>query len=158
MPAQASRIRQFQREDAAACSRIVRACIENDPLMPPAVKEALLRLESPSIMQDRACQFYIAVCTLDAIVAGAGGADLNEIKLLFVAPEFQRQGLGGSLLRHLEAWIPPALFSDIFVYAAAGAVDFYRAHGYQPGGEHRFALGACSLVTAFMTKRNINLL
>jgi GNAT superfamily N-acetyltransferase len=156
MPAETNRIRQFQLEDAAACSRIVRACVEMDPLTPLQVKEALLHVESPAVMQDRARQFYIAVCMLDATVAGVGGVDLNEIKLLFVAPEHQRQGIGGSLLRHLEAWIPPALFGDIFVYSSAGAVDFYRSHGYQPGGEHRFSLGSCSMATVFMTKRNSN--
>jgi GNAT superfamily N-acetyltransferase len=157
MPAEASRIRQFQPEDAAACSRIVRACVEMDPLTPPAVKEALLHGESPAVMQDRARQFYLAVCTLDATVAGVGGVDLNEIKLLYVDPEHQGQGIGGLLLRHLEAWITPALFGDIFVYATAGAVAFYQSYGYQPRGEHPFSLGAGAVATVFMTKKNGNL-
>jgi GNAT superfamily N-acetyltransferase len=84
-----------------------------------------------------------------------GGIDLNEIRLLFVAPEYQRRGIGSTLLGHLETLVPPALFSDIFVYAAPGAEDFYRANGYRPKGDHRFMVGETAMPTIFMTKKLI---
>ncbi len=153
MPAETGAIRQFQSEDAVACTRIVHACLELDPLMPQEMKDALLRTESPEIMCERAMSFYVAVYPLGGAVAALGGIELNEIRLLFVAPEYQHRGIGGSLLKHLESWAPPDLFSDIFVYSAPGAVGFYRSHGYRPGGEQRFVFGNCSVPTIFMTKR-----
>ncbi len=152
MPAEADAIRQFQTCDAVACNRILRACLELDPLLPPAVKEELLRAESPELMCERANLLYLAVYLLGDAVAAVGGIELNEIRLLFVAPEHQRRGIGGSLLKHLETWVPPHLFSDIFVYSAAGSEGFYRSHGYRPGGEQLFLFGACSVPTIFMTK------
>lgn len=153
MPAESGWIRQFQTEDAKACSDLVRACIKLDPLMPSGAREELVRAESPEVMCERARLFYVAVCILAGAVAGVGGIDMNEIRLLFVAPEHQHKGIGGSLLRHLEAMAPPALFADIFVYSSPGAVGFYRVHGYESGGGHVFAVGDKTVPTIFMTKK-----
>jgi GNAT superfamily N-acetyltransferase len=152
MPAE-GRIRQFQSEDSEECCSLVRACLSLDPLIPLAVKEDLLRAESPALMRDRAALFYVAVFTLGSRVAGVGGLDLNEIRLLFVEPEHQHQGIGGSLLGHLEAFVPPAFFGDIFVYSTPGAAGFYHVHGYRPRGKHAFCVGEYVVPTIFMTKR-----
>ncbi len=153
MPAEIDAIRQFQPHDAVACDRIVRACLELDPLMPPRQKEELLRAESPEIMCERAKCFYVAVYLREDAVVALGAIEMNEIRLLFVAPEYQHQGVGSSILKHLETWVPPDLFSDIFVYSAPASVGFYQSHGYQPGGEQMFASGNCSVPTIFMTKK-----
>ncbi|MBZ5497305.1 MAG: GNAT family N-acetyltransferase [Acidobacteriia bacterium] len=153
MPVEIVLVRQFQPEDAEACSNLVRACMKSDPMMPPTAREQLLRAESAGTMCERASLFYIAVGMLGGGVAGVGGVDMNEIRFLFVEPGRQRRGVGSSLLKHLEALVPPALFGDIFVYSAPGAVGFYRSHGYQSGGEHAFAVGDCAVSTIFMSKR-----
>jgi hypothetical protein len=56
------------------------------------------------------------------------------------------------MLSHLEAMVPPGFFKDIFVYAAPDAVEFYRARGYQPGGDCPFAEGEIIIPSVFMTK------
>jgi GNAT superfamily N-acetyltransferase len=145
-------IRQFHFEDAPACSGIMQACMARDPNLPPTAKAEMLRGESAEVMRQRASLIYMAVCVFADCVVGLGGVDLNEIRLLFVAPEHQNRGFGSRLLQHLESWVPPALFSDIFVYAAPGAVKFYRSHGYQPGGECAFAAGRNLVPIVFMTK------
>ncbi len=150
MPGEA--IRQFQSLDAGACNMIVRACLELDPLMPPMLKKELLRAESPVVMCERAGCFYVAVQLVEDNVAAVGGIELNEIRLLFVAPKHQRRGVGSSLLRHLETWVPCGLFSDIFVYSAPASAGFYQSHGYEPGGEHIFTIGGYSMPTIFMRK------
>lgn len=145
-------IRQFQPGDAAVCSQILRSCIELDQHLPAASKHELLRIETPELMCERASLFYLAAYLSGDAVVAVGGVDLNEIRLLYVAPSRWRQGIGGALLAHLESWVPPALFGDIFVYAAPGAVEFYRAHGYRSGGEHVFVVGNESVPTIFMTR------
>ncbi len=146
-------IRQFQSHDAEACNLIVRACLELEPLMPLLLKKELLRAESPAVMCERASCFYVAVYLVDDAVAAVGAVELNEIRLLFVAPGHQRRGIGSSLLSHLETWVPCGLFSDIFVYSAPASAGFYRSHGYEPGGEHLFVIGDCTMPTIFMTKK-----
>jgi N-acetylglutamate synthase-like GNAT family acetyltransferase len=153
MRAETGLIRQFQQEDAEACSRLVRECLRLDPLMPPAAKEELIRAESAAAMRERAALFYLAVLPAEDRIAGVGGIDLNEIRLLFVHPEYQHTGMGSRLLEHLESLVPPALFRNAFVYAAPAAAGFYQARGYQAGGEAVFHIGALALPTVFLTKR-----
>jgi GNAT superfamily N-acetyltransferase len=153
MPAEIVYIRQFQPADAEACSRIVHICLNHDPLVPEASRQHVLGSETREIMLERARSFYVAVCISCDVVAGFGGVDMNEIRFLFVSPEHRRRGIGSSLLQHLETWIPPALFEDIFAYSSPGAMDFYRSHGYEPKGEHFFPAGDSSIPTIFMTKR-----
>jgi GNAT superfamily N-acetyltransferase len=153
MPAPAGLIRQFQPEDADSCCKLVCACLRTDPLMPPAAVERLLLAESPAAMRERANLFYLAVCIVEDRIAGVAGIDMNEIRLLYVDPIFHGRGVGGALLAYVESMVPPALFSDVFVYSAPGAVDFYRAHGYEPGGEHGIDVGGAVMATIFMTRR-----
>jgi GNAT superfamily N-acetyltransferase len=151
-PADIGIIRQYHPEDADPACNLARACLQLDPLIPPAVKEELIRAESPAKMRERANLFYVAVCVVEGRIAGVAGVDMNEIRLLLIAPEHQRKGVGGLLLDHLESMVPSGLFSDIFVYSTPSAVGFYRVHGYQAGGEHTFHVGGCSVPTMFMTK------
>ncbi len=145
-------IRQFKPEDAEACCALIRACIEFDLEIPLTLRGALLGTESPESMRERGSLFYLAVFEKDGLVAGVGGLDMNEIRLLYVSPAHQRRGIGSTLLQYLEAMVPPALFKEVFVYATASAAGFYQSRGYASRGEHNFELGTQKLPTIFMTK------
>jgi GNAT superfamily N-acetyltransferase len=153
MSSTTGRIRPFLPEDAEPCSLIVRACLRQDSAISTDLKEELMLAETTGLMCERAKLFYMAVFLRDDRPVGIGGLDMNEIRMLFVDPECQRHDIGSSLLRHLEALVPPPLFSDVFVYSAPGAVNFYCRHGYQSGGEHEFVVGRCKMRTIFMTKK-----
>ncbi len=146
-------IRQFQPEDAEACSNIIRTCIGVDAGLSETVREKLLRSETPKAMLDRARMYYVAVHQSEAGLAAVGALDLNEIRLLYVSPEHQGRGIGGNLLAHLESMVPPAIFSDIFVYSSPGAVGFYEGRGFRNRGRHPFIVEGEELPTVFMTKR-----
>jgi GNAT superfamily N-acetyltransferase len=145
-------IRQFQPGDAEACSALVRSSVETDPSMAPDLRRHLLRLETADAMLERARLFYMAVFAEHSSIFGIGGVDMNEIRLLYVAPGRQRLGIGRALLRHLEGWVPAALFPDIFVYSALSAAGFYRSQGYEPAGEHIIDVDGHPLPTLFMRK------
>ena len=146
-------IRQFRTSDAEACSGIIRKCIKTDASTAPALRENLIRLESPESMWERSRLFYVVVYLSGGRPAGVAGIDWNEIRLLFVDPPLQRNGIGGALLHHLESTVPSGLFSDIFVYAMPGAAEFYHSHGYRAKGEHVFRVAGQNLATVFMAKR-----
>ena len=145
-------VRQFQPEDAEDCSRLVCSCLDQDGSLSESARQALVRLESPAAMRERATLFYLAVHAGEAGIIGIGGVDMNEIRLLYVHPAHRRMGVGRALLGHLEALIPPALFGNVFVYALPEAAGFYRANGYNPGGEYAFTFGGVSIPTVFMTR------
>jgi len=155
MPTEVDGIRQFQPQDAQPCHRIVCDCLRQDASLTPVWKESLLCNQSPANLLEYARLVYLAVYQVANQPAGVGGIDLNEIRLLFVAPEYQRRGIGSALLGHLETFVPPALFGDVFVYSVPGAEGFYRAHGYRPKGDYRFMVGTTAMPTIFMTKKLI---
>lgn len=152
MPADGCIIRQFTPEDAEAASAIVCSCLRLDPMVPASARDELILMESPASMIERSRLFYMAVSVHAGLVAGVAGVDMNEIRLLFVDPGRQRLGIGSLLLQHLEALVPPALFGDVFVYSALGAVGFYREHGYRQEGEHSFVIAGHTVPTIFMKK------
>lgn len=145
-------IRQFRAEDARACCDLIHACIEQDPQLTTTLRERIRRAESPETMIERANLFYVAVYESAGSVVGVGGLELNEVRLLCVSPEHQGQGIGRTLLEHLESMVPPAPFADIFVYSTFAAADFYRLHGFTARGESVVDLGGEQLTTVFMTK------
>ena len=145
-------IRQFRPEDAQACNEIVLSCIQTDRFLNENLRAILQRTEIPDQMVERARLFYVAVYENQSAIQGLGGLELNEIRLLYVAPEHHRARIGSEILLHLQSLVPAALFSDLFVYAAPGAVDFYRAHGFQTKGDYSIRIEGESLPTVFMTK------
>jgi len=145
-------IRQFRAEDAQACCELIHACIERDPQISAALQERICGKESPETMLQRAGLFYVAVYDSGQGILGVAGLDMNEVRLLYVSPGHQGRGIGGELLAHLESMVPSTLFADIFVYSTFAAVDFYRSHGFTPGGEYVFYYDGEQLTTVFMTK------
>jgi GNAT superfamily N-acetyltransferase len=56
--------------------------------------------------------------------------DVDLIRHAYVAPEHQRRGIGGALLRHLAANATRRML--VGTWADAGwAIDFYRRHGFE---------------------------
>ena len=80
------------------------------------------------------------VAEVDREVVGFGGIDLDaveQLKWLYVLPEFQSAGIGSKLLKELEdaAWTRNLI--AIRLHAAPNAVEFYRRHGYTEAEDDR---------------------
>jgi GNAT superfamily N-acetyltransferase len=127
------------------------ACIQTDMSIPAALRRKMLQGESPESMDERSRLFYVAVYETDAQILGIAGLDMNEVRLLCVSPEHQRQGIGRALLEHIVAMVPKSLFADVFVYSMIEAVEFYKANGFIAKGQVSFDLGGESLPAVFMT-------
>ncbi len=117
------------------------------------IRRRLLVAASPHSLREWSRLFHVAVYERPGEVVAVGGVELNEIRLLYVSPSCRHQGIGRQLLDYLESLVPPDLFADISVYSTEGALGFYRKCGYQPEGEHEFALEGTRLPTIFMRKR-----
>jgi GNAT superfamily N-acetyltransferase len=144
-------IRQFKPQDASSCCTLLLRCLERDFSYPPSLKQKILSTETSQSMVERAKTYYIAVYEEKDQILGLAGLDLNEIRLLYVSPEHQRQGIGRSLLAHLQAMVPQTLFSEVFVYSTKQAASFYKTCGFTDRGPHTFNLEGESLPTVFMT-------
>ncbi len=145
-------IRNFTPSDAGACSDLVRACIEANRTIPSSLKDAIIRSESRESMLERSRLFYMAVYESENRISGIAGLDMNEVRILCVLPECQGRGIGRALLDHIMDMVPGALFADIFVYAAAEVVAFYKAAGFAEKGPVSFTLAGNRLNTVFMAR------
>jgi N-acetylglutamate synthase-like GNAT family acetyltransferase len=145
-------IRQFRSRDAQSCFDVIRGCILQDIHTPTGTLEKLLHAESAESIAGRARLYYLVVYELEDDIVGVAGLDMNEIRLLFVAPDHQGEGIGRALLDHLEAMVPSTMFKEIFVYSTLSGETFYRHCGYQCRGEHVFYLDGQPLPTRFMVK------
>jgi hypothetical protein len=145
-------IRQFRPEDAQACCNIIQSCVRMDPSLGGNLRATLLRTETPERMLERSRLFHIVVFETGSDIQGFGGLELNEIRILYVAPEYHRNRVGSKILLYLESLVPSAVFSDIFVYAAPGATGFYQTHGYQAKGDFFFDVEGEILPTVFMAR------
>lgn len=144
-------IRLFRPEDASACCGIIRACLEVDASYPSALRAKIRAGETAESMRERAELFYIVVYEEENRILGFAGLDINEIRLLYVAPDSQRRGIGRLLVEHIKAMVPGAVFPEIFVYSTIIASGFYGACGFKDKGPFVFDLGGESLPTIFMT-------
>jgi GNAT superfamily N-acetyltransferase len=144
-------IRPFQPADASACCRIIHDCLEADASYPSALRSKIRAGETAQSMRERAELFYVAVYEEESRVLGFAGLDMNEIRLLYVAPDSQHRGIGRSLFEHIKAMVPSAMFPEIFVYSTLRASGFYRSCGFKDKGPFVFDLGGESLQTVFMT-------
>jgi N-acetylglutamate synthase-like GNAT family acetyltransferase len=144
-------IRQFRDTDDAACSQLICDCLQNDPSLSPLLREKMRKHETPETMLLRARLFYMAVYESENGILGIVGLDMNEIRLLFVSPESQRQGIGRMLLDHIEPMVPHALFPDIFVYSSLQSVGFYKAYGFIEKGSFSFDFDGMPIPTVFLT-------
>jgi GNAT superfamily N-acetyltransferase len=145
-------IRQFRPDDAQRCSELIRHCIEADESISQRMRNILLEADSADALDRRARSCYIVVGESEFGIVGVGALELNEISLLYVAPEYQHRGVGAYLLAHLESLVPAALFTNVFVYCSLNAARFYAEQGYRDGGAHSFEIGGEGLPTVFMTK------
>jgi GNAT superfamily N-acetyltransferase len=133
----------------------IRLCRDDERATILAIVNAAAAAYRGVIPADRWHEPYMSAAELDAEIAAgvvfwvyeAGGellgamgiqpvGDVELIRHAYVRPDSQGGGVGGALLRHLEARATRPLL--VGTWAAAGwAVGFYQRHGFRPVGPER---------------------
>lgn len=75
----------------------------------------------------------IVVAQTAAEIIGFGGIDVRapeQMKWLYLLPQYQRSGIGSRILQRLERIGWDAGLNSIRLHSAPAAVEFYRKHGY----------------------------
>ncbi|MFQ6084105.1 MAG: GNAT family N-acetyltransferase [Candidatus Aminicenantia bacterium] len=145
-------IRDFKPGDGKRCFEIFKAGVERDPYIPEATKKEMLKIDSPQSFEERAQQFHIVVYEENGRIISMGGLDKNEIRGMFVDPEYQGRGIGRAIIQYLEALIPRDKYSYIFLNSTRIAEQFYVRMGYAAKGKRVFELNGQPLETIYMEK------
>lgn len=88
----------------------------------------------------------VAVDRIDVIVGfGSIVPEKSELRAVYVAPEYERRGVGRAILRRLEDIAREAGACELRMEASLNAVAFYEAHGFivLERGEHTLSSGLC---------------
>lgn len=120
-------LRQAAIEDSEAIQRVYCYIVG-----PPTGQE---RIWNRLIQQGR-----LIVAEVEGAVIGFGGIDIDateQLKWLYVLPEYQGAGIGARLLNELEQLGWSSGLRAIRLHAAPGAAEFYQRHGYsRVAGDH----------------------
>ena len=68
-------------------------------------------------------------------------SDLAKLRQMAVHENYQRQGLGSSLIRQIEPALQQRGFQNIELNAREEAVNFYQRLGYQTAGDRFMEVG-----------------
>jgi GNAT superfamily N-acetyltransferase len=135
----------------------IRRCRDDEREAILAIVNAAAEAYRGVIPPDRWHEPYMAAAELEAELAAgvefwgyeADGAllgvmgiqpvrDVDLIRHAYVLPASQRHGVGGALIRHLQARAERPLLVGTWA-AAVWAIDFYRRHGFELVGPERTA-------------------
>lgn len=80
---------------------------------------------------------HVVVCERRGQLAGWGRLDKNdgEVSAVYVHPDHAREGVGATILEHLEAVGRETDLDRLHLWASLNAVPFYEDAGYEPLGE-----------------------
>lgn len=127
--------RWMTEEDGPTVSEMVIASFDTAtaPLFPPEAVQQIHQFAQPkAILQRNQIGHRVLVAQLNDRIAGMIQFTENHIRMLFVAPDMQRLGIGRTLLNKAFEWfesqeLRPAV---ITVNSSPNAVEAYRRFGF----------------------------
>ncbi|MBN8688291.1 MAG: GNAT family N-acetyltransferase [Chitinophagales bacterium] len=101
-------------------------------------------LSNPDLVTDKDCEEFITargkgwVCEIDGQIVGFAIADLkeNNIWALFIAPDFEKKGIGQQLHKRMLDWYFSQTKATVWLGTAFNtrAENFYRKAGWTEAG------------------------
>jgi GNAT superfamily N-acetyltransferase len=136
VPPDGMSIRPAAADDAPAILGTIVAAIEGSaaPDDGPEAIAFLVREMSGPVVAARLAQWDTWVVTdREGTVCGTASFDGSRVRMVFVAPAWQRQGLGSVLMDAVERAALDAGCDRLSVRSSPGAVAFYAARGFIAG-------------------------
>jgi putative acetyltransferase len=130
------RYRHATPDDAAEITRVHRASIlvlGREVYSPAEVESWAVGLAPERYVEAmrEGGEAFIVAAVADGDLAGFCSFRDDEVKGLYVAPEWARRGVGSALLREAEATIAAAGHPRIRIVASLSGQAFYERHGYR---------------------------
>lgn len=135
-------VRRFVPEDAEQVAVLIRTTLltSNVPDYDDDELESLAAWYSPQGLRSRegiARRFVAVDAAHPHRIVGTAARRENRIEAFFVLPEWQRQGVGATLLDVIEDDARAQAMRAIWLESSLTAVDFYTGHGFETVSEAR---------------------
>lgn len=125
-------IRRFRADDADNVSHIIRCLLEvNIKDYPREVIESMHDYFSPRNLVKISTRRRMYVFVQDNEIQGAGSLKDNNVRSVFVNPDFHNLGIGRELMKHLEKLVKRSGYRTIELFSSVTAFEFYRKLGYK---------------------------
>jgi len=125
-------IRPFKKEDAERCSEIMNKCQMTMTEFSKAQAANLVKRYNSKFLEQEFSKEFVLVFEENNKILGLGGLlNINEIRGLYIDPEYHGKGCGTTLLHALEKEAKKRKLPKIVIKSYFGAVSFYLKHGYK---------------------------
>lgn len=125
-------IRKLKETDVVAVSRLCRRCINeiNSQDITPQQTKFLYDHFSSKCIRASSKETAVYVAVLNRKIVGTVTIMRNQIKAVFVNPNFHGFGIGAKLISHIEKILKKNRRSSVFLNSSKHAVGFYKKLGY----------------------------
>jgi GNAT superfamily N-acetyltransferase len=125
-------IRRAGVEDAAAIGRLIRQTLQetNAKDYAPTIVARVMANFMPDRMAALIASRVVFVATHQEQIVATASLDGATIRSVFVLPEFQRRGVGRTLMEHVESVARAAGLVRLAAPSSIGAEGFYSRLGY----------------------------
>jgi len=126
-------IRRFRADDADIVSHIIRRCLleVNIKDYPKEVIESMYDHFSPKNLVEISERRHMYVFVQDNEIRGTGNLRDNNVRSVFVNPDFHNLGIGRELMKHLEKSVKRSGYRTIELFSSVTAFEFYKKLGYK---------------------------
>lgn len=126
-------IRRFRADDADNVSHIIRRCLleVNIKDYPREVIESMYDYFSSRNLVKISTRRRTYVFVQEDEIQGTGSLRGNNVRSVFVNPDFHNLGIGRELMKHLEKLVKRSGYRTIELFSSVTAFEFYRKLGYK---------------------------
>ncbi len=143
---------KFHRQALECIRRSVE--ISNSPDYPSSIIDYQLHTHyTMDWIKEKMQSRYFIVALIDNQVVGTGSLDDNEIKAVFVDPDYQRRGIGQAIMEELERYGKSKGLQEIKLNASITAFEFYKKLQYHLVKEIAEKYQDDTAITYLMKKR-----
>jgi len=130
-------IRKFEEKDAEEVSKLIVENLKEVNVRDYSkdIIEKMIPHYKPEALIEKSKKRIILVAQMENRIVGTATLDGNELKAMFVKPDYHRNGIGRTLLREIEDTAKEEGLGKIEGEASLTASGFYKKNGYKLLGE-----------------------
>jgi len=124
-------IREFKKEDAEQVNNVIYNSVNTDQSL---TEKAVLKIKKdaePSFLIANSKKIDYFVCEEDNKIVGVGALDNDELKTLYVLPEYRNRGIGSKLIEAREKRARLKGIKKLFLYTHPSSEKFHLDNGFK---------------------------
>jgi len=150
-------LEEIRSEDIESALKCIRKAVQisNAPDYPATVTKIQLEQHyTLEWMRSAVRNRYCVVAKEGSEVRGTGALVENELRNIFVDPDYQNQGIGKQIVQHLERKALEKGFGEAWLVSSITARNFYRHMGYNDIEDVRERIGD-HVVIGYLMKKTV---